>query len=163
MILLLLVSQLSFASIIQDDVAVTEKRSFAFKQVCEKTLGFESPLIEAKSGTVLDCMSRKVDVSDFCDKELVTDPYYLRGYVDEEKKLVHCHSGKKVNFRYQCVKLSDRELCSKEPKAACEFIKHKLARRLDIVESQFSKNAKGIKELQCRFESLPLKRTNGSL
>lgn len=146
------------ARIVQDDVSVTEKHSYPFQQVCQKMLGFEAPLIEIVSGTVLDCMSRKIDVSDFCEKEQAADPYYLRGYVDGEKKLVHCHSGKKVNFRYQCVKISDKELCSKQPKTACEFIKHKLARRLDLVESTFTKNPKGIKELNCKFESLPLKK-----
>ncbi len=164
MILLIsLLTSLSFASIVQDDVSITEKHSYSFKEVCEKMLKFEAPLIEVVSGTTLDCMSKKVEVSDFCDKELVQDPYYLRGYVDREKKLVHCQSGKKVIFRYQCVKLADKELCSKEPKAACEFIKHKLARRLDLVEHSFSKNPKGIKELSCKFESLPLKKNHGSL
>lgn len=161
--LLPLFSLLSFASIVQDDVSITEKKTYSLKQVCEKMLKFEAPLIEVENGTTLDCMSKKINVSDFCEKELVQDPYYLRGYVDEEKKLVHCQSGKKVVFRYQCVKLSDKELCSKEPEAACDFIKHKLARRLDIVDSFFSKNAKGIKELNCKFESLPLKKNHGSL
>lgn len=119
-------------------------------------LGFEGALIEVINSTTLDCMSKKVNVSDYCEKELAADPYYLRGYVDEEQKLVHCQSGKKVNFRYQCVKLSDKELCSQEAKKACGVIRHKLARRLDLVESSFSKNPKGIKELSCRFESLPL-------
>ena len=36
-------------------------------------------------------------------------------------------------------------------------MKEKLAKRLDMVHSSITKNDKGIKELNCYFESLPLK------
>ena len=102
-------------------------------------------------------MGKKVDVAVFCEKEMAADPYYLRAYVDREQKEVVCHSGKKVIFKYQCVKLTDKKLCESSAKASCEQMKQKLARRLDIVHSSFTKNEKGIKELNCYFESLPLK------
>jgi hypothetical protein len=35
-------------------------------------------------------------------------------------------------------------------------MKLKLAKRLDIVHASITKNEKGIKELNCYFESLPL-------
>lgn len=146
---------LAFSDIIQDDVSILEKNSFSFKTVCIKSGIKDSPLIEVSSGTELDCMSKKVSVIDFCDREMATDPYLLRAYIDEEKKKVTCVSGKKVYFRYLCVKLSDKDLCSKEAEQACREIKSKLARRLDIAHSSFVKNPKGIKQLNCFFESTP--------
>ncbi len=117
----------------------------------------ESPLIDAVSGTELDCMGKKLNVGKFCEKVTAADPYYLRAYIDKEKKEVVCVSGKKVLFKYLCVKLSDKSLCSGEAKTSCRYIQKKLANRLDLVHSSFVKNEKGIKQLNCFFESLPLK------
>lgn len=109
-------------------------------------------------------MGKKVEVGLFCDKQLAADPYYLRGYIDKDKNEVVCVSGKKVLFKYLCVKLSDKALCSQEAEKACEYIQAKLAKRLDIVHAAFIKNEKGIKQLNCFFESLPLKeRSIGTL
>jgi hypothetical protein len=148
---------LVFSHVIQDDVSTTDKLRFPFKTVCQKMVTHESPLIEIVSGTELDCMGKKVDVGQFCDKETAADPYYLRAYIDRDQKEVVCHSGKKVLFKYQCVKLKDRRLCESSAKVSCEQMKAKLAKRLDIVHSSITKNEKGIKELNCYFESLPLK------
>lgn len=154
---ILLFPLLSFAHIIQDDVSILEKSRHSLKYACAKSGYGDSPLIEIDSGTVLDCMGRKVDVADFCDKELIADPYYLRAYIDKEKNEVVCVTGKKVLFKYQCVKMSDRAMCSLKPESACQFIQKKLARRLDIVHSSFVNTDKGIKQLNCFFESLPLR------
>jgi hypothetical protein len=154
---ILLLPLFAFSHVIQDDVSTTDKIRFSFKTVCQKMVTHESPLIEIVSGTVLDCMGKKVDVGNFCDKEMAADPYYLRAYVDRESKEVVCHSGKKVLFKYQCVKLSDRILCESKAQASCQQMKQKLAKRLDLVHASIIKNEKGIKELNCYFESLPLK------
>jgi hypothetical protein len=148
---------LAYAGVVKDDVSVTDKVSYSWKTVCAKSVIHETPLIEAVSGTELDCMGKKINASDFCFKELAHDPYFLRGFVNESTKEVICHSGKKVIFKYQCVRLADKNLCAKSSEAACKEMKHKLARRLDIVHHSFTKNEKGIKELNCYFESLPLK------
>ncbi len=161
---LLLFSSLSFAGVIKDDVATTEKARFDFKTVCSKMVTHESPLIEVVSGTELDCMGKKISVNKFCEKEMVQDPYYLRAYVDRDMKEVVCHSGKKVLFKYQCVKLTDRSLCESAAKNSCTQIKEKLAKSLDLVHASTTKNEKGIKELNCYFESLPLReRSIGTL
>lgn len=159
-----LFTSLVFATVVQDDIQTTDKLRFPFKAVCLKMVTHESPLIEVVSGTELDCMGKKISVSRFCEKEMIQDPYYLRGYVDQKSKEVVCVSGKKVNFKYQCVKLSDRRLCEDVPRNSCLMVKEKLAYRLDLVHSSYSKNDKGIKELKCEFESLPLdKSQDGSL
>ncbi|MGE3610338.1 MAG: hypothetical protein AB7I27_12170 [Bacteriovoracaceae bacterium] len=146
----------SFASITQDEVAVTDKLSFNFKTVCQKMVTHETPLIEVISGTELDCMGKKIKVGDFCEKEMVTDPYYLRGYINQEKKQVICLSGKKVNFKYVCGPRADKELCGEDAKKSCEVVKPKLAFRLDLIESSYDQNEKGLKRLKCHFGSLPL-------
>ena len=154
---ILLLPLFAFSNVIQDDVSTTDKIRFSFKTVCQKMVTHETPLIEIVSGTVLDCMGKKIEVGNFCDKEMAADPYYLRAYVDRESKEVVCHSGKKVLFKYQCVKLSDRILCDSKAQASCQQMKQKLAKRLDLVHASIIKNEKGIKELNCYFESLPLK------
>ncbi len=121
----------------------------------------DSPLIDIVSGTKIDCMGKKVDVGEFCDKELATDPYYLRAFIDKEKNEVVCVSGKKVLFKYLCVKLTDKAMCSQDAKLSCSYIQNKLARRLDMVHWSFVKNERGIKQLNCFFESLPFKEKNG--
>jgi hypothetical protein len=144
------------AGVIQDDVSTTEKARFSFKTVCLKVLGQDAPLIDVLSGTEINCMGKKLDVALFCDKQMAQDPYYLRAYVDEVSREVVCHSGKKVLFKFQCVKLIDHKLCDSDAKISCGQMKQKLAKRLDIVHSSVTKNAKGIKELNCYFEALPL-------
>jgi hypothetical protein len=152
----LFVPVLSLAHIIQDDVSISERTRHSFKYTCSKSGFPDSPLIDYVSGTKLDCMGRKIEVGDFCEKEKVTDPYYLRAYVDKDKQEVVCVSGKKVLFKYLCVKASDSSMCSSEALKACTHIKGKLAKRLDLVHSSFVTNEKGIKQLNCFFESLPL-------
>lgn len=146
----------AYAGVVRDEVAITDKVNFSWKAVCSKMVSHESPLIEPVSGTVIDCMGKKVNVSDFCFKELAHDPYYLRAFVREESKEVVCESGRKVDFKFQCVRLVDRRLCGQTSEKSCKEIREKLARRLDIVHHSFTRNDKGIKELNCYFESLPL-------
>lgn len=151
----ILFQSLSFAHIIQDDVATTERNRFAFRAVCDKMVTHEAPLIEIVSGTELDCMGRKINVGTFCDKEMVTDPYYLRAYIDKEKKEVVCHSGKKVIFKLLCAQLENKHYCEQKAQTSCQDIQEKLAKRLDLVEFSIIKNNKGIKQLNCDFASLP--------
>ncbi len=162
MVILLLLISFSYAGVVRDEVTVTDKLNFSWKTVCSKMVAHESPLIDFISGTQIDCMGKKVDASDFCEKELAHDPYYLRAFVLESTKEVVCESGKKVIFKFQCVRLADKQLCNQSAEVSCKEIRHKLARRLDIVHSSFTKNEKGIKELNCYFESLSRKK-NGSL
>jgi len=150
---LLLIPFLAFGHIIQDDVSVSDKSRHSLKQVCTKMGHVEAPLIDVVSGTQIDCMGKKVDVGEFCDKELAADPYYLRAYIDREKNEVVCVSGKKVLFKYLCVKLSDKAMCSQEAKVSCAYIQKKLAKRLEMIHASFVNNEKGIKQLNCFFDS----------
>jgi hypothetical protein len=152
-IFFLLYPLLSFSNVTLNEVTTTDKISYSFKAVCSKMVSHESPLIEVISASELDCMGKKIAVTDFCEKERSADPYYLRAYVDQNLKKVICHSGKKVIFKYQCVKLTDKKYCEQDPKLSCGEIKNKMAKRLGIVHASVTKNEKGIKELNCYFES----------
>jgi ribosomal protein S17E len=162
MVVLLYLISLSYAGVVKDDVSVSDRVTFSWKSVCSKMVTHEAPLIEPVSGTEIDCMGKTVNVSDFCEKEMAHDPYFLRGYVREDSQEVICQSGKKVIFKYQCVRLADKRICSQLAEVSCKEIRNKLARRLDIVHHSFTKNEKGIKELNCYFESLP-RTQNGTL
>ena len=151
----------SFSGIIQDDVSTTDKLRFSFKTVCQKMVSHEAPLIEVLSSGEIDCMGKKVEVAKFCEKELAQDPYYLRGYVDATSKEVICLSGKKVILKFQCVRLLERKFCESQAKVGCRELQLKLAKRLDLVHSSVTKNEKGIRELNCYFESLPVKENSG--
>lgn len=160
MILFILIPFFSWAHIIQDDVSVQEKFRHSLKYVCSKSGYPDSPLIDVISGTQINCMGRKVTADDFCDREIASDPYYVRAFIDKEKQEIVCVTAKKVLFKYLCVKLTDKALCSVEATKACAYIQKKLAKRLDLIHSSFINNPKGIKQLNCFFDSLSLKEKN---
>ncbi len=150
--LIFLQALFSFAHIVQDDVTIVNKFPHKFYEVCKQSGYPDSPLIDVVSGTEIDCMGRKVDVSEFCDKSLAADPYYLRAFIDKMKNEVVCITGKKVIFRYQCVKLSDRAICSKNARDSCTDVHKRLARRLELIHASYIRTDKGIKQLDCFFE-----------
>jgi len=149
----LLLPLVSFSHVIQDDVMTTDRKNYSFKNVCSRMVSHEAPLVEVVSGQELDCMGQKISVSDFCDKELAADPYYLRAYMNKDSKEVVCQSGKTVLFKYLCVKFSDKAICNNQPKKNCLQFKDKLARRLDLVHFSQLKNEKGVPQLNCFFKA----------
>jgi hypothetical protein len=144
----------TFSHIIQDKISVVEKKNFSFKYVCDKSFSTDSPLIEALSSIQLDCMGRKINVSDYCEKEFLDHPYYLRAYIDRNKNEVICLMGKRVLIKFVCAKLKDQKFCSMSPQNACLEIRKKLAKSLNIVHASFIKNEKSLKQLNCFYESL---------
>ena len=147
----ILTPQFLWGAVLVDDISITSKEIFTLKEFCQEMVTHPTPLIEVKSITTVDCMGKKVSVSDFCQKKMVTDPYYLRGYALKDH--VECLSGKKVIFKYGCRK-SD-QLCAGEARASCENLRQKIAYRLDLVHSSIIPKESG-KQLNCFYESLPL-------
>lgn len=156
-LILFLTSFLSFAHVIQDDVFTTRKERFAFKTVCSAMVAHEAPLIDVLSSSELDCMGKKISIRTFCEKKMAEDPYYLRAYIDQENKEVVCHSGKTVVLKYLCARTRDKKYCDLTAKSSCEQMQELLAKRLDMVHSSFTKNEKGIKQLNCYFGAQSLK------
>lgn len=142
----LLAPKLLWGAVLVDDISLTSKETFTLKEFCQEMVTHPAPLIDVKSITTIDCMGKKVSVSDFCQKKMVTDPYYLRGYA--KKDHVECLSGKKVIFKYGCRK-SDH-LCATDAKASCENLRKKIAYRLDIVHSSLISKGSG-KQLSCFY------------
>lgn len=140
-------SPLVFAKIIQDDVLLSGEEKYSYEKVCKTLTQRESPLIEYKTISSLDCMGQIVDVAKFCFKEMAHDPYYIRAVVDKEAKQVICKSAKKVQIKYECE--GSNEYCE-DSEIGCFKIKEKLAVRLKI--TQHSVLEKGKKRvLNCYF------------
>ncbi|MFA5583594.1 MAG: hypothetical protein WDA09_05205 [Bacteriovoracaceae bacterium] len=151
--LIIILPQISWGRVLTDDITITSKETFTLKELCQEMVTHPSPLIEVKSITTVDCMGKKIKVTDFCQKKMVTDPYYLRGYASNDK--VECISGKKVIFKYACRK-KDR-LCKNSAEVSCSELRPKLAYRLDSVHSSFIQK-ESFKQLNCFYESTPLRR-----
>lgn len=149
--LFLILPQASWGRVLVDDISLTSKATFTLKEFCQQMVNHPAPLIEVKSIAVVDCMGKKVNVSDFCQQKMVTDPYYLRGYAKDDR--VECLSGKKVIFKYGCRK-KDR-LCAMKPDVACTELKTKLAYRLDLIHFSLIDKEK-YQQLNCFYESLPV-------
>jgi hypothetical protein len=143
----------SFSNVLMDEVLTIQKKEFSIKLACEKTFNNDFPLVTIKSGTVIDCMGTELEAGTFCDKEMIKDPYYLRGYVDRNQKKIICQTGERVIFKYQCVKLTDKEICNHHPKVACENFQKKLAKKLDLIHFSQMKNHHGIPQVNCIYEA----------
>lgn len=152
----LLLTSHTFAGITRDDVYGSRKKEFTFEEVCKKLTKRDSPLIEVKSITYLDCMGTEVRVGKYCEEVLITDPYYLRAFIDEENKKVVCQSGREVVLKYVCLLSSDKEYCD-NAEIGCELLKEKLAFRLKTNNASVLLNKSGKKELNCIFSPQDIK------
>jgi hypothetical protein len=141
------------AGIILDDVSSLNKQSFSWRHVCSKMVSHESPLIDKISAQELDCMGKKVSASQFCDRAISDDPYYIRAYVKDSPQEVTCVSARKVMIKYQCVKMQEHSWCRSKASESCAKMQQTLARRLPLIHASVTKNDRGIKELNCYFEA----------
>lgn len=134
----------AFSGVLKDEVYVTNVKSFSLKDVCLKMTGKVYPIIEKINPALVDCMSKKINATTFCAKELPEDPYLARGKVLADK--VECISSKRIIFKYHCEKGDD--LC-RDIDLACFKVKESLARRLELVHS--SKTDKNV--INCYFSA----------
>lgn len=142
----------SLAGVVLDQISDIKKINYTFSEVCKKSVSHETPLIEFVSPKEIDCMGKKIQVLNFCDNELATDPYFLRGIADEATKQVTCVSGKRLIFKYACAKKSDSVFCD-VASLGCLEVRNQLATRLYAIRATITKNEKGQKELNCYFDS----------
>lgn len=135
-----------------DKITHSEKYTYTFKDLCNKSVNHPTPLIEFIDTKTIDCMGKKIAVMDFCDQMRAADPYYLRGIADEATKTVICQSGRTLDFKYLCSKRSDDVFC-RLASTGCLEIKNQLAKRLNIVRGAITVNDKNQKELNCYFDA----------
>ena len=146
---LFIFSNLAMAKILKDEVSLIKNTEFSFQEVCLEMTKRVSELIEVKSISSLDCMGTVINVGKFCYKKMAHDPYYIRGIVNSEKKVVLCKSAKKVILKYGCYK--GESLC-KDTEIGCFKLQEKLAARLRLSHhSKSLDNSAGIKVLNCYF------------
>jgi len=143
----LLFPTLIFAKILKDEVSLVSELKFSFNQVCKSLTKRESPLIEYKSVSEIDCMGTIVEVRKYCERQLISDPYYIRAVVDKENKNVICKSAKKVILKYQCEK--GTTYCE-DSEIGCFRLQEKLATRLKLEHHSITEEKKN-KILNCYF------------
>jgi len=141
----------SQANITKDDITVTGQNEYSFTQTCKLLTKRESPLIEVLNISSLDCMGQAVNVSDFCYKIEVDNPFYVRAIIDRKDKKVICKSARRVIVKYECNRASKEKFCQ-DKQIGCYFLQEKLARRLKLVHSSVLPIVgKTYKELNCYF------------
>lgn len=145
-----------FAGIIRNDVYGSRTSEYSYEEVCKKMTKKESPLIEAEGLSYLNCMGEKIRVGKFCEEKLITDPYYIKGYINQDSKKVVCQSGREVIIKYLCVLKSDADYCD-DAAIGCGLLQEKLALRLKINHSSILLNKTGKKELNCVFSPQDIK------
>lgn len=92
-------------------------------------------------------MGKTVEVRKYCEKELISDPYYIRAVIDKEEKKIICKSANKVILKYECEKTNS--YCD-DSEIGCFKLQEKLATRLKLEHHSILKeNSK--KVLNCYF------------
>jgi len=155
----LLLFNFSYANIIKDDIYLIKDTAYSFREVCKTMTKRESPLIQAKSITKLDCMGSIVNVGDYCFKQQAEDPYYIRGLVDNKKNQVICKSARSVIVKYTCSATSSKRYCE-DKEVGCYRLQQKLARRLKTIHASLININDNNKELNCYFAAKNINELN---
>ena len=140
-------SQFSIAKIVKDEKSVTNRSIHSYKEVCKFLTKRESPLVEFKSISKLNCMGDIKEVAPYCDFKEAANPYYIRAIVNQKRSQVECLSAKKVILKYECGDKNDRYCIDSE--MGCFMLGEKLAKRLRIVHDSKTDSDKF---LNCYFE-----------
>lgn len=138
------------ASLVKDEVYATGSEAFSFKSVCRFLLNRESPLIEAKSVSKLDCMGEVIDVADFCARKFARDPEYARALVAKEESKVVCKKARRVIMSYRCQ--AGDGLC-RDKDIGCYKLQERFASNLRVSHSSVLEEG-AAKRLNCYFSSL---------
>lgn len=123
------------SKVLKYDVYQISKTEHSLKEVCQKILNKDYPLVTMHSISQVDCMSKIVDVNSFCKKMNPSDLYLIRGIVFKNKAF--CQSAKRVILKYACN--NSNEYC-KDSSIGCYKLKSKLAIRLDVIHSSIMDN-----------------------
>lgn len=112
-------------------------------------MGYKNLLIVEKDGPwKLNCMSKKISLTNFCNKELGQAPSLLYGKIDEIDKKVSCVTGQSVRLVLQCDS-SHSNYC-KNKVIGCDFLKPYYANNLESMHQSLSSNEQG-KVLTCYY------------
>ena len=140
----------SFAEVIKDEHFSTGSNSYSWKSVCKQITKRDSPLIEKKTASLLDCMGESVEIEKFCDEKEIANAFYTRAYINSIDKTVECKSGRRVIFKWKCEGLKDKYCEDQE--TGCYLIQEKLAKRLKIIHKSLIKEGEE-RYLNCYFGS----------
>lgn len=140
-----LYSSILHSKIIKDDLYVKKESFHSFKEVCQKLAKHDSPLIEKKSITKLDCMGTEVVVGKYCASITEGDHSYARGLVSGDQ--VKCVHATRAILSYECV--SGSGLCE-DKDIGCYKLQEQFAQNLYITHASVTEKESS-KLLHCYF------------
>lgn len=109
---------------------------FSLKEACSK-MGFKNlVIVEQVKQSAIDCMGKKLDVNDFCDK-FSNQKNFTRGYIDSDARRVICEEATGVSLSVTCEKDGAHEKVCISPEKSCHILKKLYARRLALIHSAF--------------------------
>ncbi len=128
-----------------------QKRSYlTYLEACQK-LGLKNNLLIDPIGVrALNCMGKKVEVSEACEKEKngKLGPF-IRGVIDVQNRQVICQYGKQAFLSISCEGHKNKKFC-KRPKKSCLSLQKKFAGELNL--AHFSRLFKGhLETLNCYY------------
>ncbi len=119
---------ISFAAI-QFKVTAPSYKYIKFKEGCAIMGMKDTPLVEAKGQSHIDCMGTYFNAGNICAKKFAEDPNLMRGYVFKETNEIACQSGELAHLSVDCK--NTKKFC-KTPKKSCKELQQYYARRLDL-------------------------------
>ena len=119
-------TSLSWGKLVQDEITGRTTLNLSLKEACELQGKKDSVLVDQVDRETLDCMGRKINVTESCLKK--REDHFLKAYVLEGK--VFCEYGRQVILSIECDE-RDQKYCSSSKKS-CEGLQKKFALKLEL-------------------------------
>ena len=149
LILIMISLSLPARNISNGQIGLSEK-SVDLKELCLFMGHKELLLVTPASLSEIDCMGKKVRVTDFCLAKFPARMGFLRGIVDSDNNKAVCQYGTEVNLKVPCDDI-DGHYCRKGKKG-CEELGVLFAHDLELFHHFFTRDeSSGAKDLNCYF------------
>jgi len=146
-----LLSLNGYAKIIKYQLLNSQKEIFSFKEVCADNGVTDAPLIEVKTASSLDCMTKETPIRSFCLKKMKNNSSFIRARYDLAKNEIYCQSADRVILKYQCSKKT-MGYCQND-QIGCDRLRNILAQNLSLIGHSIHEEVLGEKTLSCYFSS----------
>ncbi len=148
LIIIFSIISIASAKLIKYEVLGSKKEQFTYLDVCKK-MGHRHLLLVERIGDSIDCMGSKVTPLEFCKAIYLTDPQYIRGYIDKSSKAIVCQKGKDVALSISCDK-RDNKFCE-DARASCIVLKDEFAVNLNLVHQTLLYQGAQGRVLNCHY------------
>lgn len=111
-------------------------------------MGEKDPvLIQTLDLSQLDCLGKKISVTDFCLKQKDLQQNLIRAYADAKKETVVCETADRVILSYQC---EQGDLYCAKSEEGCSRLGPVLAKKLSLYHHSLIEREEK-KQLSCYF------------